>query len=70
MLWSETDDRRASEMALGDISSTYVLAPCHTLPVVTGQSQRTSDHFKQKSESVTWRQKTGISGHRSFSEHK
>ena len=35
-----------------------------------GQSSRTSAHYKEKSTSVTWRQKTVISGHRSFFEHK
>ena len=74
MLWSETDDRRAAEMALNDISSTSsdtdTLAS-HTMSHTScGQSSRTSAHYKEKSTSVIWRQKTVISGHRSFFEHK
>ena len=64
----------AGRMALNDISSTSwytdTLAS-HTMSHTScGQSSRTSAHYKEKSTSVTWRQKTVISGHRSFFEHK
>ena len=38
---------RASEMTLGDISSTSVLAPCHTLPVASHTARLTISNKSQ-----------------------